>query len=179
MKGWSLGNLTKEEAKTMQLETTKHKTPAGDNNNETHQGLDDMMGSRSSIEELLKKIKKQQLTISRLEAKVDNLEGKVIMLESHICGTVNENLRVMIDNQEQYSQQPCMVVSGMAAPDTDAEHGEDFGKVVNVLSEESGIDEETVKVNIDKIHPIGVIGDNRKQQRIIKFKSDSFKEKIF
>ena len=67
----------------------------------------------------------------------------------------------------------------MAALDTDAEHGEDFGKVVNVLSEESGIDEETIKVNIDKIHPISVIGDNRKQQRIIKFKSDIFKEKTF
>ena len=38
----------------------------------------------------------------------------------------------------------------LAAPDTDAEHGEDFGKVVNVLSEESGIDEETIKARNDR-----------------------------
>ena len=175
------GKSNKRGSKNNAASPIAHKTPAGDNKDETHQGSDDLMASRSSIEELLKNIEKQQLAISRLETKVDNLEGKVIMLESqiHICGTVNENQRVMIDNQEQYSRRACMVVSGMAVSDTDAEHGEDFGKVVNVLSEESGIDEETIKVNIDKIHPIGVIGDNGKQQRKIKFKSDSFKEKMF
>ena len=36
-----------------------------------------------------------------------------------------------------------MVVSGMMAPNTDIEHDEDFGKVVNVLLEEYEIDEET------------------------------------
>ena len=36
-----------------------------------------------------------------------------------------------------------MVVSGMMTPNTDIEHDEDFGKVVNVLLEESEIDEET------------------------------------
>ena len=66
--------------------------------------------------------------------KVGNLEEKVIMLQSqvHICGIVNENLRIMIDNQEQYLQEPCMVVSGMTVPDTDAKHDKNFGKVVNV-----------------------------------------------
>ena len=42
-----------------------------------------------------------------------------------------------------------MVLSGMEAFDIDPEHDENFGRVVNGLSEESGIDEETIKVNID------------------------------
>ena len=67
----------------------------------------------------------------------------MLELQVHICQTVNENLDVMIDNQKQYSWWPCMVVSGMMAPNTDIEHDEDFGKVVNVLLEESEIDEET------------------------------------
>ena len=70
-----------------------------------------------------------------------------------------------------------MAISRMAASDTDAEHDEDFVKVVNVLSEERIIDEETIKVNFDKIHHIGVIGDNGKQQRIIKFKSNTKRQR--
>lgn len=41
----------------------------------------------------------QQLIFSRLETKVGNLEGKRIMLQPQ-----NENLRVIIDNQEQDSR---------------------------------------------------------------------------
>ena len=62
--------------------------------------------------------------------KVGNLKGNVIMLESQVYtgGTVYEKLDVMVDNQEQYFWQPCMAVPGMVAPDTDAEHDEDFRK---------------------------------------------------
>ena len=72
-----------------------------------------------------------------------------------------------------------MIVSGMAALHIDPEYDENFGKVVNGLSEESEIDEEMTKVNIDKIHPISDTADNGKQQRIIKFQSDSLKKKYF
>lgn len=61
----------------------------------------------------------------------------------------NENLRVIIDNQETrlaVTWHGCLQNDG---PDTDTEHHEDFEKVVNVLSEESEIDEKTIKVNID------------------------------
>ena len=55
-----------------------------------------------------------------------------------------------------------MVVSGMAALHIDPEYDENFGKVVNGLSEESEIDEEMIKVNTDKIHPISDNADNGK-----------------
>ena len=173
LKGWFLGNLTKEEVNITQLHQyhTKHQQEA----------TRFQYGHQMIHRRVTRKKENQQLTISRLEMKVGNVEGKVIMLESkvHICGTVNENLHVMIDNQEQHSRRPCMVASGMAAPDTDAEHDKDLWKVVNDLSEECGIDEKTIKISIDKIHFIGVICDNGKQQRIIKFKRDCFKGKIF
>lgn len=47
------------------------------------------------------------------------------------------------------------------------------------MSEEREIDEKTIKVNIDKIHSICVIGVTGKQQRIIKVESNIIKSKIF
>lgn len=48
----------------------------------------------------------QQQTIKKLEEKAATLKGKISVLDSEvqICGNVDENLGVMINNQEQYSQ---------------------------------------------------------------------------
>ena len=46
------------------------------------------------------------------------------------------------------------------------------------MKEETGIDEDVIQQNIDKIHPIGQSEDG-KQRRIVKFTSDSFKERVF
>ena len=50
--------------------------------------------------------------------------------------------------------------------------------VVSRLKEETGIDEGVIQQNIDKIHPIGQPEDD-KQRRIVKFTSDSLKERVF
>ena len=54
----------------------------------------------------------QQQTIKKLEEKAATLKGKISVLDSEvqICGNVDENLCVMINNQEQYSQWPRMLV---------------------------------------------------------------------
>ena len=54
----------------------------------------------------------QQQTIKKLEKKAATLKGKIWVLDSEvqICGNVDENLCVMINNQEQYSQWPHMLV---------------------------------------------------------------------
>ena len=54
----------------------------------------------------------------------------------------------------------------------------DLENVAETLARESDIHKDIVIRNIDKIHPIGKI-DNGLQRRIIKFTSDSFKEKVF
>ena len=71
-----------------------------------------------------------------------------------------------------------MVVSGMEAPGDKVSNSENAENVLSILATESGIDKNTIANNIDKIHPIGATLDN-KQQRIVKFKSDRNKEKIY
>ena len=46
------------------------------------------------------------------------------------------------------------------------------------MKEETGIDEDVIQQNIDKIHLIDQPEDG-KQRRIVKFTSDSFKERVF
>ena len=50
--------------------------------------------------------------------------------------------------------------------------------VLSRLKEETGMDEDVIQQNINKIHPIGQFEDG-KQHRIVKFTSDSFKERVF
>ena len=93
------------------------------------------------------------MTIEQLLERVVNLETRVKCLESELSTTkrTGDNLKIMLVSQQQYSRLPCAA--------------------------ESEIDKNIIANNIDKVHPIGATLDN-KQQRIVKFKTDSFKEKI-
>ena len=71
-----------------------------------------------------------------------------------------------------------MVVSWMEAPGDEVSSSEDAENILSVLATESEIDKNIIANNIDKVHPIGETLDN-KQKRIVKFKVDSFKEKIY
>ena len=70
-----------------------------------------------------------------------------------------------------------MVVSRREVLGDKASNSEDAENVLSVLVTESRIDKNIIANNTDKVHPIGATLDN-KQQCIIKFKSNSFKEKI-
>ena len=50
--------------------------------------------------------------------------------------------------------------------------------VLSRLKEETGIDEDVIQQNIDKMHPIGQ-PENDKQHRIVNFTSDKFKKTVF
>ena len=65
----------------------------------------------------------------------------------------------------------------MEAPGNKVSHSEDAENVLFVLATESGIDKNIIANNINKVHPIGATLDN-KQQRIVKFKTDSLKKNI-
>ena len=124
--------------------------------------------------------KQQQETIEKLLQRVEVLENKVQMLESSmmVTKTTSDNLKIMLDNQQQYSRRPCMIVTGMSPPGNEVSNTEDAENVLSVLSTESGLDKNIIEQNVDKIHPVGKIV-NEKQQRIVKFTSDSFKERIY
>ena len=65
----------------------------------------------------------------------------------------------------------------MEAPGNKVSHSEDAENVLFVLATESGIDKNIIANNINKVHPIGATLDN-KQQRMVKFKTDSLKKNI-
>ena len=122
-------------------------------------------------------IEDQQKTIDKLMKRISTLEGKFHELEGRLLITrnVNRHLESMIDSQAQYSRRPCLVINGMAEPENESD---DEKLILSRLKEETGIDEDVIQQNIDKIHPIGQPEDG-KQRRIVKFTSDSFKERVF
>ena len=67
------------------------------------------------------------------------------------------------------------MINGIAEPGNESD---DEKLILSRLKEETGIDEDVIEQNIDKIHPIGQPEDG-KQCRIVKFTSDSFKERLF
>ena len=122
-------------------------------------------------------LEEQQRAIAYLKRKVELLEGKIFQLEGqvHISQTVNTLLEAKIDDQEQYSRRPCLVISGLALPGEEDE----LQKVATATEDETGITGNTVIRNIDKAHPIGQADENGKQKRIVKFTSDSFTESVY
>ena len=94
--------------------------------------------------------------ISTLKGKFHELEGRLLITQ-----TVNRYLESMIDSQAQYSRRPCLVINGMAEPENKSN---DKKLILSRPKEETGIDEDVIQQNIDKI---------------VKFSSDSFKERVF
>ena len=64
----------------------------------------------------------------------------------------------------------------MNEPDHDKN---DLDKVAETLARESDINKDIVIRNIGKTHTFGKIDKNGLQRRIVKFTTDSFKEKVF
>ena len=81
----------------------------------------------------------------------------------------------MIDLQAQYYRRPSLMINRMAEP---RNKSDDEKLILSGLKEKTGISEDVIQQNIGKIHPIGQPEDG-KQRRIVKFTSDSFKERVF
>ena len=122
-------------------------------------------------------MEEHQKSINYLRKKVELLEGRISELESqiHVTQTVHSLLQTKIDNQEQYSGRPCLVINGLEEPGDEDE----IQKISATIEEETGISWGTVIKNLDKTDPIGQVDDAGKQNRIVKFTSDSFKETVY
>ena len=70
-----------------------------------------------------------------------------------------------------------MVVIGMEVPGDEVSNSEDAENVLSIFATGSGIDKHIIANNSDKVHPTGATLNN-KQHRIVKFKTNNFKEKI-
>lgn len=59
----------------------------------------------------------------------------IVELETNIAvsTTVSNNLRVMVDNQEQYPRRQGMVITGIATPDEDISNDDDQEAIINVI----------------------------------------------
>ena len=114
--------------------------------------------------------------IDKVLQRANTLDGKPSELEGRILATqrVNSHLQNMIDRQEQNSRRLCLVVNDMTEPN-EADN-RDVDNIAATLDKETGID--TILNNIDKAHPIGRVENSRKL-RIVKFRSDHFKEVIY
>ena len=141
----------------------------------TSQAQEDIPASTAKTDECLSTedknlIQDQQKTIDKLMKQIITLKEKFHELEGRllITQTVNHHLESMIDSLGQYSCRPCLVINGMAEPGNE---NDDEKLVVSKLKEETGIDEDVIQQNINKIHLIGQPEDG-KQHRIVKFTSD-------
>ena len=127
-------------------------------------------------------IQQQQITRDKLLVRIVTLEERVIALEggpasaSHVTSVLQEQLTAKTDELEMYSRRSCIVLTGLCK-----EENENLNKLKEDVAEtlcETGISKEITN-NIDKLHRIGKTDKNRTQNTIIKFKSHSFKEKIY
>ena len=93
----------------------------------------------------------------------------------NVTQSVNSHLQNMVDAQEQYSRRSCLVIDGMAKPghEEGTDDSDDVKKVIKTLERECGINQDVIKNNLDKTHPIGQSDEYGKQLRIVKFTMDS------
>ena len=93
------------------------------------------------------------LSNEELIIKINALERRVDILESQLLITqnVNKHLQSKIDDQEQYSRRPCLVVNGMKKPGNEDDENNDFEAVIETLAKESNIREDTIRENVEMV----------------------------
>ena len=136
--------------------STKNQTPNSSIPSSTATNNQNCMSAEVSLEE-------QQKSIDYLRKKVELLEGKISELESqiHITQTVNSLLQTKIDNQEQYSRRPCLVIKGLGEPGDEDE----IQKIAATIEEEASISRNTAIKNLDRTHPISQVDDAGNQKK--------------
>ena len=125
---------------------------------------------------------KMLLRIESLEQKVEKLEGSLEtshQVNKVLRGEV-DRLNEELDNNEQYSRRTCIVVSGI---ETDLHESPDslYQKIKNLTSnhlKEDSVHPNAFDMEFDKCHRIGT-PKNGRQSVIVKFRSDSFRERMY
>ena len=136
---------------------------------------------RNTINDLLSKAffnKKQLDVVNALVEKNFIIEKRMKQLEGQLSVShhVTHVLKTKLDDQEAYSRRPCLVVAGV---DKSIPEGRSLTDEIAEILAQTGIQEDEINNNIDKLHEIGNNNRNSTQSIIVKFKRHSFKEKIY
>ena len=133
--------------------------------------------NNASLEEQLKQ---QQLLIDKLTNRINALESHVQFLEGKVAiqETLNNLLEQKTDDLEAYSRRPCAILSGIQKPKEETQENIKTSVLENL--QKTGLLKEEIERNIDKLHRVGRFDHKTQTQPIIvKFKTYSFKEKIY
>ena len=125
------------------------------------------------------------LTIENLARRIDALEFTVIKLKSELQITkkVNTILTEQLDNLQQYTRRPCVIVEGIPLSENETDE-EIERKVKEKFLENFEVTSGSLNVEFDKCHRIGKIRKDKKnpqpqQSTIVRFKSHSFRSKLY
>ena len=133
--------------------------------------------NNASLEEQLKQ---QQLLINKLMSRINALESHVQLLGGKIATqeSVSNLLEQKTDNLEAYSRRPCTILSGIQKLKKESQGNIKTSVLENL--QKTGLPLEEIERNIDKLHRVGRFDQETQAQPIIvKFKTHSFKEKIY
>ena len=127
------------------------------------------------------KLAEQQQQIDKLIKRVNELEGKVLILNSQLAvsETVKNLHKKKADDPEAYSQRSSIHVNGLQKDDN--ENNDNLRKsVVENISSKIRISRANIKRSIDKLRRTEKYDQKTKTRPVIvKFKSHSFKEQVF
>ena len=127
-----------------------------------------------------------QATASEISADMDDIRKRLLYLEKRVQDLENELVTVRhvnnilnreVDQLQQYQRRSCIVIDGI---NTEKEESIDriTKKARNVLIHNLKLDEKEVDSEMDKVHRVGKPKDG-KQATILKFKSHSFRAKVY
>ena len=126
------------------------------------------------------KLAEQQQQIDKLIKRVNELEGKVTILDSELAvsETVKNLLNKKADDLEAYSRRLCIHVNGLQKDDH--ENNDNLRKtVVENISSKTGISKDNFERSIDKLLRTGKYDQTSKTQPVVvKFTSHSSKNKF-
>ena len=124
-------------------------------------------------------ITKQNEKITSLERKLGHLDSNNVVLESQLALAkhVTDVLREKLDDQEQYSCRPCMVIEGIRSRENETEASL-TNSVIDIIKSDLQLPDVTVN-DVSKCHKIGPTDNDGKQNITIKFTKHSTATKLF
>ena len=139
------------------------------------------MVTKKEFQDLKDEVDSQRQEIADLKSKVLKLEVLLnqVVSEKSIASHVSDLLHEKIDNLQQYSRRNCLVLDGL--PVIANESVSDLKvKVKETVVNDLKIDSTEFDNEFDKTHRIGPVSDNGQNQKVIvRFKSHSFRSKIY
>ena len=121
----------------------------------------------------------QNEKITPLERRLGHFDSNIVVLESQLAlaNDLTDVLWKKLDDQEQYSRRPCLVIEGVRSRENETEASL-TNSVIDIIKSDLQLPGVTIN-DVDKCHRIGLTDNDGKQNIIIKFTKHSTATKIF